>query len=532
MTEAWKQWEGQVVDGEFLLRQYLGGAEHGAVYLTELSPPEAKKAAIKLVPADQATAEAQLSQWRRATQLSHPHLLRVYRVGRSRLGNTDLLYVVMEHGEEDLSQILPQRALEPNEVRDMLEPILDALVYLHAKGLVHSHIKPANILAIGNQLKISADSLHRAGQSGAAGLKKGMYDPPESSTGVSSPAGDVWSLGMTLVEALTQRPPSLQNSATADPALPETLPAPFLEIARNSLRVDPARRWSVPDIAARLNQTSTKVPLPASPIIVSPVTTAPVSPVRPLSTERQQVTTRPRITVAKLGTRRSYTAPAVAAALVLIAIIGIPKLFNHRTEQPAAVSSAPEKPLAQKPTATREEPSLELKSAPKPAPVGSSQNMPESTPAAMTDKSVASQKPKAGITSTAPAALRSKSLRSESADARTGRSKKATASVSTGPRGEILDQVLPDVSQKARNTIRGKVRVNVKVHVDSSGNVANAELDSAARSKYFADQAVQASRRWEFTPPETGGRSVPSDWILRFEFSPSDTKVFPVQTNP
>lgn len=531
MTEAWKQWEGQVVDGEFLLRQYLGGAEHGAVYLTELSQPEAKKAAIKLVPADQATAEAQLNQWRRATQLSHPHLLRVYRVGRCRLGNTDLLYVVMEHAEEDLSQILPQRALEPNEARDMLEPILDALVYLHAKGLVHGHIKPANILAIGNQLKISADSLHRAGQSGA-GLKKSIYDPPESSTGASSPAGDVWCLGMTLVEALTQHPLNLQNSATADPAVPETLPAPFLEIARNSLRVDPARRWSVPDIAARLNPTSTKVPLPASPTSVSPITTAPVSPVRPLSTGRQQVTARPRMAAGKSGGRRSYTAPAVAAALVLIAIIGIPKLFNHRTEQPAAASPAPEKPPVQKPTATREEPSLELKSAQRPAPVGSSQNIQQSTPAAMTDKRVTTQQPKVSVTSTAPASLRSKSLRSESAEAGPGRSKTATAGASTGPRGEILDQVLPDVSQKARDTIRGKVRVNVKVHVDSSGNVANAELDSSTRSKYFADQAVRASRRWEFTPPEAGGRSVPSDWILRFEFSPSDTKVFPVQTNP
>jgi hypothetical protein len=35
MTEAWKTWEGQVVDG-FLLRQYLGGSDHSAVYLTEL----------------------------------------------------------------------------------------------------------------------------------------------------------------------------------------------------------------------------------------------------------------------------------------------------------------------------------------------------------------------------------------------------------------------------------------------------------------------------------------------------------------
>ena len=35
MGEAWKQWEGQVVNGEFHLRQHLGGCEHSAVFLTE-----------------------------------------------------------------------------------------------------------------------------------------------------------------------------------------------------------------------------------------------------------------------------------------------------------------------------------------------------------------------------------------------------------------------------------------------------------------------------------------------------------------
>ena len=44
----------------------------------------------------------------------------------------DLLYVVMEHAEENLSEILPQRALTPSEARDMLGLVLDALSNLHA----------------------------------------------------------------------------------------------------------------------------------------------------------------------------------------------------------------------------------------------------------------------------------------------------------------------------------------------------------------------------------------------------------------
>ena len=99
-------------------------------------------------------------------------------------------------------------------------------------------------------------------------------------------------------------------------------------------------------------------------------------------------------------------------------------------------------------------------------------------------------------------------------------------------KGEVLDQVLPEVSQKARDTIRGRVRVGIKVHVDPAGAVSNAELDSPGPSKYFAELALQAARKWAFTPPEVGGKSVASEWSLYFVFSQNDTKVTPTQTAP
>jgi TonB family protein len=96
----------------------------------------------------------------------------------------------------------------------------------------------------------------------------------------------------------------------------------------------------------------------------------------------------------------------------------------------------------------------------------------------------------------------------------------------------VLDQVLPDVSAKARATIHGKVRVSVKVHVDEAGGVSGAEFDSPGPSKFFADLALQAARKWAFTPPEVNGKSVPSEWHLRFVFTQTDTKVTPAQTAP
>jgi TonB family protein len=99
-------------------------------------------------------------------------------------------------------------------------------------------------------------------------------------------------------------------------------------------------------------------------------------------------------------------------------------------------------------------------------------------------------------------------------------------------KGEVLDQVMPEVSQKARATIRGTVRSTVKVRVDASGNVTGAELSSAGPSRYFADLALQAARRWDFAPAKLDGHAVPSEWLVRFEFTPSKTKAVPTQATP
>jgi TonB family protein len=109
----------------------------------------------------------------------------------------------------------------------------------------------------------------------------------------------------------------------------------------------------------------------------------------------------------------------------------------------------------------------------------------------------------------------------------------AAAKASSGPgvAGEVLQQDVPDASPKARASIHGKVKVSVKVHVDQSGNITGAEFVSAGSSKYFADLAMKSARKWEFAPAKLNGQYVASDWILRYEFSNSGTKVFPQQTS-
>jgi TonB family protein len=99
-------------------------------------------------------------------------------------------------------------------------------------------------------------------------------------------------------------------------------------------------------------------------------------------------------------------------------------------------------------------------------------------------------------------------------------------------KGEVLDQVLPDVSEKARATIQGRVRLDVRLQVNPTGTVDSAELERPASSKYFSEQAIKAAKRWQFSAPEVNGHSVPSQWLLHFEFSPSTTTVRPTQVSP
>ena len=421
MTEAWKQWEGKTVDGKFHLQRYLGGSDHSAVYLTELGAPAPQRAAIKLILADPQNAELQLSRWELAAKLSHPHLIRLFQTGRCRLANMDLLYVVMEYADEDLSQILPQRPLTPAEAEDMLLPVLDVLSYLHGSGLVHGHLKPANIMAAGNLLKVSSDGLYRVGES-IDGPGKSAYDPPEAASKGVSPVADVWSLGMTLVETLTRRLPVWEGTEQGEPVLQGALPEPFLDVARHCLRRDPQHRWTVADIKARLRPTS---PVPHERAIVSP----------------------------KPFTRWRYILP-VAVGLLLLAILAVPRRPNRRPQPPptpSVPSSAPEQP----------------------------------------------KPPTSGVI-----------------------------------QGAVENEVLPDVPPSARNTIQGTVRVTVRVAVDPSGSVTGVTLDSPGPSKYFASLALQAARRWKFRPRQIDGRNVASEWILRFQFERTATRVFPVQAAP
>jgi TonB family protein len=262
MSETWKRWEGAVVR-EFPLRKYLGGSAHGsaqsAVFLTSLrsAAGDLVDAAIKLMVAGATDAETQLLWWKLACEIEHPNVIRVFDVGRYEVEGTKLLYVVQEYAEENLSQILPERALTADEAREMLPSILSGLEYLHGKGFAHGRIQPSNILAIGNQVKLSSDGAVVLGEKSRRRAMADAYDAPEALSAAASKAGDVWQLGMTLVEALTQQLPARERGRA--PEIPQSMAEPFRGIAKGCLQADPAKRWTIAQISGGLEPESTRV---------------------------------------------------------------------------------------------------------------------------------------------------------------------------------------------------------------------------------------------------------------------------------
>jgi len=253
MSEAWKRWEGRTVDGRFPLQSYLGSSDQSAVFLTVTQPrgSDSEKAAIKLIPAGSGDANHQFVRWKAASELIHPNVIRIFEAGRCELDGTELLYVVMEYAEENLSQILPERALTAEEARGMLAPILRALQFVHDQGFVHGHVQPSNILAVADQVKLSSDTLSVPGERNDVGRATNAYDPPEAATGAISTAGDVWQLGMTLVEVLTQHLPVWDRARMSAPRVP-AVPEPYREIAGHCLQVAAGERWTVGEILHRV----------------------------------------------------------------------------------------------------------------------------------------------------------------------------------------------------------------------------------------------------------------------------------------
>ena len=479
MTEVWPQWQSQVINGAYPLRRFLSGSDHSAVFLTECKAQDVPTAAIKLIPAERALTQAQLSHWMTAAGLSHPHLIRLLDAGQCQLGGQQFLFVVMEYAEQNLSQVLPQRALTADEVREMLVPTLDALAFLHRKNLVQGRLKPANLLVVNDQLKLASDTIRPAGEPRAIIAKSSLYDPPEVKNGVTSAAGDIWGLGITMVEALTQSLP-WPGERPEMASLPTSLPPAFVDTVERCLSHNPASRPTATDLRAQFKGApqARVASVPQPPVVHE----APGRAAPPQESPKQR-----------------WLVPAIVAVAVLILMVTVwagLRLFQRRPKPQQSASStvqtAPALQTSSQQTAGAPAAASQIPATPLPAP------------------------PEVSAPSASAKSMERKPTPPRPVSHRPDRSAQPLADASPS----VVHEQIPSVPHSARRTIHGHIKVAVLVNVDRSGNVTDAMLQNPGPSWYFARLARDAARKWKFAPADDQDSR---QWLLRFEFGRGGT---------
>jgi eukaryotic-like serine/threonine-protein kinase len=248
--QFWNELEGRTIDGLYPLRRLVRSEGRHAWFETEVNEPEAAPATISLTEA-LTDADEIIERLQAAQQVKHPNLVAIFKVGQTRVDTTLVIYAVMEHIEQSLSDVLQNQALSPEEGREVAEALVGSLTAIHQQGMSHGRVEAASVLATEETVKLRSDCLHltTAGQ-----------------------GDDVAGIGTTLFHAFTQR-----KALTATDAQINRIPAPFAEIIRNSF----ARRWTLPQISNALKPVlpvaSSIAQPPVSPAAVAPVTVAPAA---------------------------------------------------------------------------------------------------------------------------------------------------------------------------------------------------------------------------------------------------------------
>ncbi|XP_028773220.1 mitogen-activated protein kinase kinase kinase YODA [Neltuma alba] len=193
------------------------------------------------------------------SRLRHPNIVRYY--GSETVD--DKLYIYLEYVSGGSIYKLLQEYGQFGElaIRNYTQQILSGLAYLHAKNTVHRDIKGANILVDqnGRVIKLADFGMakHITGQSCPLSFKGSPYwmapEVIKNSSGCSL-AVDIWSLGCTVLEMATTKPPWSQYEGVAAmfkignskelPTIPDHLSNEGKDFVRKCLQRNPHDRPS------------------------------------------------------------------------------------------------------------------------------------------------------------------------------------------------------------------------------------------------------------------------------------------------
>jgi eukaryotic-like serine/threonine-protein kinase len=210
--------------GKYEIHGELGQGAMGKVY-KGFDPHISRWVAIKaIVKASLAPVDLQhmISRFRHEARavgkLIHPRIVQIYDYGE----DEELAYIVMELvNGKSLHQFLANGAnYSQSEIVEIIRPLLDALGYVHAEGVVHRDLKPSNILINNDgRIKICDFGIAHTETSELTQLGDVLgslhYMSPEQFIGMSIDArSDLYSVGVIAYELLTGKKPFDGNSVT------------------------------------------------------------------------------------------------------------------------------------------------------------------------------------------------------------------------------------------------------------------------------------------------------------------------------
>ena len=204
----------EVIAGRYRIERLLGAGAAGRVFLAT-DEVAGRSVAIKMFFAAGARGgpayERFVREARLASTLRHPALVEVYDVSVERG------FLVMEYlpGGSLAQRLATGERMAPAQVRRMALDLLGGLEVAHHRGVVHRDVKPANVFFDARGTAKLGDfgvaHLVDLGQTQTGGLIGTLaYMSPEQITGAPiSIAADLYSVGVTLFEAVTGRMPFL-----------------------------------------------------------------------------------------------------------------------------------------------------------------------------------------------------------------------------------------------------------------------------------------------------------------------------------
>jgi serine/threonine protein kinase len=204
----------------------------GEVYLAHQRSAFGRDVAIKIIRSDlvhDVTARARfLREAEVSAHLKHEHILPLFEFGEDQ-GRLFLVTPYIEGGT--LALHLKRGPLSLTEVHLLFVPLVQAIAYIHRRGVIHRDLKPTNILLDeqDGQLYVRLIDFGIASVQGStaspplttAGNELGTiaYMAPERTSGVAAPSNDIFSLGVILYQMLTGQFPMGQQA----PVLPQQL---------------------------------------------------------------------------------------------------------------------------------------------------------------------------------------------------------------------------------------------------------------------------------------------------------------------